>query len=152
MSKAEGIVRRIMAGHHYGAGRGRQLTGQDSKNGALARAVGSQQADDLALGDGERYVPDREARAIPLDQVLRENDRRTHRGAFEYLAPAPSARSSLRSAITFVVPLQRPCHCSTFPLKRAQGTLRRRTPDFKVLSVHRIYHPVNRARLYHLVA
>src|SRR5207302_10170943 len=53
-----------------GPGRGGEVPGQDAHGGGLSRPVGAEEADDLALGDGERHVADGRVIAVIFGQVL----------------------------------------------------------------------------------
>ena len=112
MSQGEGLGRRIVAGHCRRPGRGHEIAGQNSENGALARTVRAEQPNHFTFGNGKRYVPHRETRTVPLDQVLHVNDRRPHRGPFRCSVPiVPShlgdsmfARRHIRSSIAAAFP------------------------------------------------
>src|SRR6185436_15241602 len=69
--------------------RGRQVAGEDSHDGGLARTVGSQEAQDLALVDLERDAVDGRRPAVALGQTLDFN----HAGS-AYLESPPAAALS----------------------------------------------------------
>ena len=62
-------VEDIQARHAHRAGGGRQEAGQDAHGGALARAVGAEQADDLAAPDREGDIRYRGVARVALGQV-----------------------------------------------------------------------------------
>src|SRR5580692_5446569 len=63
-----------MAGDLDASRSGDEITREHSKDRALARAVGTEQADDLALLDGKRNVRYRAARPVPLRYMLRQHN------------------------------------------------------------------------------
>ena len=65
----------IMAGDLDTAGGRHQITSQHAEDRALARAVGPEQADDLAPFDGKGDVGDGAARPVPFGDMLRQHKR-----------------------------------------------------------------------------
>src|SRR6185437_13862581 len=74
-TERQAVARDVMAGD-FGAARGRrEIAREDAEDGALARAIGAEQAYHFAFADGEGDVADRKTRPVPFHQVLRTNDR-----------------------------------------------------------------------------
>src|SRR2546429_9133622 len=65
-----------MAGYFDAPGSGHKITREHAKDRALARAVGPEQADDLALFDGKRNVGYGAARPVPLGYMLCQHNGR----------------------------------------------------------------------------
>ena len=88
------MFRDIDTADAYGTGGGPEIASEDAQDRALARAVGSEQADDFPLFDGEGYATHSKAGAIALHKALDDNNvRLRHRiTAFSYRGRAVPRR------------------------------------------------------------
>jgi hypothetical protein len=68
------MFRDINTADEHGTGGGPEIAGEDSQDRALARAVGSEQANDIPLFDGEGYATHGQADAIALHKALDYNN------------------------------------------------------------------------------
>ena len=83
----------VEPGHAGGAGGGPGERAEHVDRGALAGAVGSQEAEDLAASDGERHVADGLDRAVGLDEVLDLDGRCRIHAVADHQAGPPLAAS-----------------------------------------------------------
>ena len=94
-------ARDVGAGEGHGARGDRQIAGQAVEEGRLARAVGPDQAEDVALLDRDRRVVDRLEGAERLDDVLRLNQ---HGVTLRRSSSDSSPLGRKRAMITMIAP------------------------------------------------
>ena len=94
------MFRDIDTADAHGTRGGPEIAGEDPQDRALARAVGSEQADDFSCFDGEGYATHGNAGAIALHKALDDNNVRLRHGITASIKEEPrgpeTARPDLR--------------------------------------------------------
>ena len=74
-AQSDRVGHHVVAGNFHAPGARREIAGENAEDRALARAVGPEQADDLARFYGEGNVGNGTARPVPFAHMLGPHDR-----------------------------------------------------------------------------